>query len=424
MRFLNSIRYGLLSSIWPILSLLLVKVGGPKLAAYLTYLSINWGELKDTKTVLCLYRESFIKDIHELRIRGKFNYPVIMGGFTRFQMLWTVPEEQTQIFYQNYQAKNLIKNKDRDIYVEQLIRLINKKIHVDAILSANLDYWQDTPFKDYCKSQDIPFLVLSREPPVIPKICAEVIDSYKSTCFKFEGTAIAVAGKSTKQVLEKSDICPPEIVSITGLPRYDAWKDIDLTIQLKDRTFITLLSFTEGYYADNTFIDVLKIFISISNNHLSSNVDFLVKTKDINDTENIKKILQLNNLNAKKLIITHKYDLFMVLPLSKLVVNYNSLSLIEALMARTPIVIPAWGECKSNGDSVMYPENDPDISKVIKFAKKPNDILTYIESAIKGDLSLLVQKDSDCIIQKYIHISKDKNSYSCELENFFVKFGL
>jgi len=424
-KFLNSIRYGFLAKIWPSLSIFLVKLGGPKFAAYLTYLSINWGELKSTTTVLCLYRESFIKDIHELRIRGRFNYPIIMGGFTRFQMLWTLPEEQVQTFYQSVSSKSAKNNELRNQYVSYLMKLINKKIKINAILSANFDYWQDTPFKLYSKSNDIPFFVLSREHPIVPKVCSYVIDRYKNSGFKFDGTAIAVAGKSTQDVIEKSSVVDSsEIVKITGLPRYDAWKDLDVMIEAKDRQFITLLSFTEGYYADNTFIDVLKLFVNLANLHSLSKTQFLVKTKDARDTENIKSIVKFNNLNVNNLIITHEYDLFVVLPLSKLVINYNSLSLVEAAMARAPIAIPAWGECKSKGDIVMYPEDNADISKVVKFAKKPEDLSDYIEKAINGELQLLVQEDVDCMVQSYIYISNNENGNSYELEKFFIKFGL
>lgn len=421
-QLLNNIRHGILANIWPWISMALIRLFGPRFAAYLTYLSIDWGNLRNTKTVICLYRESFIKDIHQLRIRGEFNYPVIMAGFTRFQMLWSQTEEQVQTFYQRSLSKTSKNYKKREKYVSYLLKLINKKIKVDAVLSANFDYWQDEPFKDYCKNTEIPFFVLSREHPIIPEVCSFVVNRYRSSNYHFNGSGIAVAGRSTKDVIEESCIVKDfNSVVITGLPRYDAWKDVDVTIELDKRRFITLLSFTQGYYADNTFVEVLNKFIIISNSYTLSEVDFLVKTKDARDTKIVNEIVQSSNIQANNLIISHEYDLFTILPLSKLVINYNSLSLVEALMAKTPIAIPAWGECKSKGSKSMYPEDDPEVSKVVNFIRNLEDLETYIDKALRDDLKLLDKEDIDHLVQKYVHISKKEGGNSYELEDFFTK---
>lgn len=173
------IRYGIFSSVWSWFSIFIIKVGGPKLAAYLTYLSIDWGEMKYDKTILCFYRESFVKDVVELRKRTSLNFPLVKGGFTRFQMAWLPKHMQVQTFYQSYLSKNDSSTELCSKYAYHLIYLVSKKKRIDAVLSANFDYWQDSAFKNVCKDLGISFFVLSREHPIVPKVCDLVIKRYK-----------------------------------------------------------------------------------------------------------------------------------------------------------------------------------------------------------------------------------------------------
>ena len=422
--FLNKIlfliRYGKFSSVWSWLSIVIVKVGGPKLAAYLSYLSIDWGKMKHEKTILCLYRESFVKDVAELRKRTSLNFPVIKGGFTRFQMAWTPKHMQVQTFYQKYQSENNSGIELRTKYAQHLIRLVCKKQQVHAILSANFDYWQDSGFKNACKDLDIPFLVLSREHPIIPKACDLTIKRYRKENYHFEGTAIAVAGASTKRViLEAKTICSPEQVTITGLPRYDAWFDVDTSLAVDERPLITLLTFTKGYYADQTFKDVLKLFCKAASSYSGPAVHFLIKTKDEADTQYVKQLMHENGFDS--LECSHERDLFEVLPKSRMVVSYNSLSLVEAVMAKAWIVIPTWGQCKDKGEEVMYPINNPKVNKVVSFAYSPEELQDIITSSVTKDSCLISDDEVQDFIGEYIHIPT-KDRYSHEFENFVSSY--
>jgi hypothetical protein len=409
------LRYSSLNGLWSRLAIIIIKIGGPKVAAYMSYFSIDWGDMGHDKTVLCLYRESFVKDIAELRKRGHINYPIVTGGFTRFQMVWLPKSMQIQTFYQS-------KDHDGDsfkngtLYAEHLIRLVQRKYPVHAILSANFDYWQDKSFKTVCKQQKIPFLVLSREHPVIPKVCDTVGDWYRRSQYQFNGTAIAVAGRSTKDVILKAEtICSSEQVFITGLPRYDAWKDVDTNLPFQDRPFITLLTFTRGYYADQTFEEILNLFIKAAKNNIDSGLTFLIKTKDAADTHYIQKMISSDKL--KNLECSHESDLFDVLPKSRLVINYNSLSLIEAVMARASIVIPAWGDCESTGEQAMYAADNPKIAKIVKFAKSPEQLLETISASVLNQIQLNKAEGIDEFVSEFIHVP-ELASYCMEFERF------
>lgn len=411
----HTLRYSSLTALWSRVAIIITKIGGPKVAAYLSYLSIDWDDMSHDKTILCLYRESFVKDIAELRKRGQMNYPIVTGGFTRFQMAWLPKSMQIQTFYQSKEYdEDVFKN--GILYAKHLIMLIQRRYPVHAILSANFDYWQDASFKTVCKQHEIPFLVLSREHPVIPQVCDKVGEWYLRSKYQFEGTAIAVAGRSTKDVIVKAKtVCAPEQVVITGLPRYDAWKDVNTNLPFHERSFITLLTFTKGYYADQTFEEVLSLFIKAAESHVKSGLTFLIKTKDATDTHTVQKMFTSHKL--KNLECSHESDLFDVLPKSRLVINYNSLSLIEAVMARASIVIPAWGDCESTGDQAMYSAENPRIAKIVKFAKSPEQLLETISASVLNQRGFNKAEGIDEFVSEFIHVP-ELPSYCMEFERF------
>lgn len=421
-KFLHTIRYGIFRRISPWITMIIIKTGGPKLAAYLSYFTIDWGEMSKENTVLCLGRPSFEKDIKELRKNTRFNFPQVTAGFTRFQMCWFPRQMQVQTFYQPLKENHPQAEIKSAEYASYLIKLIQKKHNVVAILSANFDYWQDLGFKNICREINIPFLVLSREHTVIPSACDKVIKWYKTTQYKFNGTAIAVAGQGTKDVLlQVGSICLDDQITITGFPRYDAWNDVDTSIPLEERRLVTLLSFTMGYGADDTFIDVLKLFTKAAEKYQSNDVEFLIKTKDADDTNLVGQILKDHSLFPVR--YSHEVNLFDVLPNSRLVINYNSLALLEALFAKTKISIPAWGECESVGKKTMYPADDEIVTNVVHFAYTPDALMATINEAVNNVplKSKLLDENINNLISKYVYLPNDTNC-SQEFEKFLLKY--
>lgn len=418
---IHHLRYGRVATLWAATVPILIRFLGPKFAAFLSYLGMNWGPRRTGPTILCLSRESFIKDVAELRSRGQFNYPMVMGGFTRFQMAWFPEEMQIQTFYQAYRgAGREDAVRKSTVYAHQLIRLASRTKEVDAVLSANFDYWQDVGFKQACRDLNIPFVVLSREHPIVPKVCDVVVDWYQRAAYRFDGAFIAVAGKSTRDVLARvGSVCRPEQVVITGLPRFDAWLDVDKNLPLEDRPWITLLTFTDGYYADKTFREVLEGFCLAARKHAGSSIRFLIKTKDVNDTFAIRRFI--SEEYAVHVVCTHDVDLFKVLPESRLVINYNSLSLVEAAMARTPIVIPAWGECKDRGGEAMYSVDNPCVANLVVFAGSQDAMIQHIAESVSGKTALLDKDAARAFVDEYIHIPS-LGSCSENFEDFLQNY--
>lgn len=416
-KIIFSLRHGLLSRVWPACAAVLVKWFGPRLSAYLTYLAIDWGAMDKEVTVLCLGRESFVKDIRELRARTGVNYPVVVGGFTRFQMGWTPAAMQVQTFYQAYRGAGaqqaLVKSTQ---YAKSLILLASRRKKIHALLSANFDYWQDAGFKKACQELAIPFLVLSREHPVIPAVCDVVADWYRRAEYRFEGSAIAVAGESTRDVLERAGtICDADRIVMTGLPRFDAWLDVDSSRRADQRGLVTLLTFTEGYYADDTFKEVLQVFCEAAAQHQNESVKFLVKTKDMDDSLAVRRLIR--ELNCAAVECTHERELFEVLPDSRLVINYNSLSLVEAALANAVIVIPAWGQCQQRGPQAMYSADQAAVARLVRFAQGPGALREAIAASLSPGFFAPDAEARMAFVNHFVHLPA-QGSCSQEFEKF------
>ncbi|WP_412051298.1 hypothetical protein ACK6D9_08295 [Hoeflea sp. Naph1] len=360
--------------------------------------------------ILCLSRESFIKDIYELRKRTNFSYSLVMAGFTRFQLAWFPKEMQIQTYYQRYVGLG----NDRPIYHSteyalNLIQMAGKEKKIEAVISANIDYWQDVGFKKACAILQIPFIVISREHPVIPRECDKVKEWYHDFGYIFTGSAIAVAGESSKKTLEDSNInfLNSKIV-VTGLPRFDAWRDLDKLKPHRERTLITLLTFTKGYYADETFKNVLSAFCELADEFSNCPVRFLIKTKDLQDTVELEKFIGGNR--APNLMCSHETPLFSVLADTKVAIGYNSLSLVEAAIARAFIALPAWGECKSHGHDVMYSSDNPKVKAIATHLYKKEDLKNLISKHINCPPTTINEDAFDLFVNEFVHISKHKTN--------------
>lgn len=416
----GQLRHGALARVWSHLSGFLAIGLGPSCAAWLTSLSID-SDSNEGPLVLCLARDLFIKDIRELRKRTDLSYSLVLAGYTRFQMAWTPKEMQLQTYYQSYQGPNRSRAVEYSmLYAKRLIAIAGKRRKVDAILSANFDYWQDLGFKLACKELGIPFIVLCKEHPVIPTTYRDSILWYRHAAYRFNGTAIAVAGSMTKSMAITAGVVKdPDLLVETGLPRYDAWLDTDVRKPLQKRPLITLLSFSKGYFADRTFEEVVQVFTESAQLNLSRPITFLLKAKDSEDLRFIRSLI--GPTVPPNLRISHEINLFDALPKSRLVISYNSLSFVEAAMARTTLILPAWGECKLAGPEVMYPSDNPKVQSVASFAPSPKDMRNAINACINEVFRCVPDSAYLDFINEYIYLPS-RGTCSNEVAKLLTRF--
>ena len=413
---MHVLRIKHIRKIWGHIATLIVSWGGVRIASYLTYLGIEWGKIdQKNPTVLCISRDFFSKDIVELRKRTQINYPCILGGYARFQQNWFPEEMQVQTFYQNYQElkkqEAIAKSTE---YARRILLMANKVQKIDAVMSANFDYWQDIGFKNVCLELAIPFLVLSREHTTIPASYDLVVSWYKKSGYKFQGTAIAVGGGMTAKIFDEVPIIDTSNVWVIGLPRFDIWQETKTDIPLNQRLYITLLTYTDGYMADENFKEVVKLFAAEALKY--HNLEFIVKCKNYDDQLDVLEILENHNISRLKFV--YDIPLYEILPKSRLVINYNSLSIVEAVMARAKVAIPDWGDCRKEEKLTMCSPSDPIVSRAVSFIESPEEFSKIVEQvAEKKDMTLPSAAVVQDFVNKYFYMPPE-GTISQKVEEF------
>ena len=336
--------------------------------------------------VFYLQRTAFDKDIQILREQTPLRFIALSRGYTVAQYLWFPKEMRQQTYFSTFVGKKYDRaiRKSTKLF-NLLLDQIEKTNTVSAVFSANFDYWQEAGLFAAAEDRKKLVLIISREHPVVPKAIETVSKWYLETKFKFAQGKVVVAGPSTKNVLVRSRVCKNSQILEFGLPRYDPWAKLMPSAGYeKTRPNITLMSFADGYYANDTFIDVLNIFLEIAEKLQFLDVNFIVKSKDEEDTRLIGALIPKSK--QKFLKINHSVPLYKLLLNSRAVVGYNSLALVEAALAKTPIILPAWGQCREDGDDVMYPKSQLVSGGLVKFASSSLELKKILQDFSAGSV--------------------------------------
>lgn len=391
------------------------RIFGPKFGAAFIVANANWdGWESGRPTVIALYRPLFSKDLIELRKRTNLNWVFINNEFLgHVQSAWLPKEMQFQTKYQSYKNTNIGAWLALEKFGCALVKRLQSKTKIDAFMTSHIDYWQAEGARLGAKLMNIPFLGLCREHMCLP-IEQRSVTSYYSN-FKFEGDAIAVFGEATRRIFIDSGACYPEQVVVTGAPRLDIWRDI--IDENETGNYITLLSYRDpDYRAPNSFAETLKLFLLAANKHENSGLIFHVKSKNPQDSDEIRGM-------AKKLpsnvVIDHTAVLPDLLRKSRMTIGFNSLSLLEAHFTNTTIVVPYWSDARRHADELIFDPDDAVTQKVIQFPTSAEEFSGLIDRAVAGECNNMDVADRLAIIRKVFYFPE--STTCCEQVEVFVR---
>ncbi|MHA6327199.1 hypothetical protein [Roseivivax sp. CAU 1753] len=346
---------------------------------------------------MVMMRASFDKDIAALSEHTGLGFVIVRKGFVRFQQIFLPSERREQTYYQTA-TKPFSGDRDpQAIYAAELLDQARRHAPIVGVLSANIDYWQDVGLKYQCRRQNLVFGVLCRENAVIPKIVALNYARYADSSYRFDGDFVVMAGQISAQMLRDAGVANPDRIYATGLPRYDVWHTTSVE---QNRQYITLLTFSKGYRADHTFQEVLDIFIQSATSCTNSDLTFLIKTKDAEDTRRLKNTLRRRM--SPNVVIDDKIPMTRALSRSRIILGYNSLSLIDALLSGAKIILPGWGECLTTGELCMYPKNERS-ERFFTYADTAATLIRLLKSAtVEAQPCIPPSKDMLAYIQQYV----------------------
>ena len=340
------------------------------------------GWIEGRPTVLCLRRALFAKDIENLRERCDLNFVCLsQGHLGRLQHYWISHDLTRQTHYQCHRGPEYDQDWERlEKFGHMILSEVEKIVPFDAIMTANIDYWQDQGIRMAARKCGQPFLVLRREHEC--SVFTRLRAKKRYTGFTFEGDCVAAFGQESLQLLIDSGACREGQVVVTGAPRFDNWHDIDQSNDDAD-TLVLLSYLAPGYRAQESFREVLELFVKHAENaHSTSMVRFVVKAKSSEDARLISRMLKAK---PKNLSIEHDIGLYDLLRSSRLVIGFDSLSLLEALLSDATVVIPFWGVTNVEADQVMFhPCREPH-GTAINFVKSLEALSNMIDCAVLNE---------------------------------------
>ena len=412
-KLVNRLSQSFLSVVLKLLEALCLLLG-PRFAARICASSIKVIPGRSEISFLVIARPSFDKDIDALVKHTDLGFVIIQKGYTRFQKIFLAPDRCSQTYYQKSQSPFSNGGDPQAEFADELLRRANKHRDISGVLSANIDYWQDVGLKYQCKRRGLMFGVICRENAVIPEIVSANYKRYKESAYKFDGDFVVMAGEKSAEMFRSAGAVDASSIYATGLPRYDVWHNAASQPQ---PDLITLLTFTHGYGADQTFKEVLTIFLQLATCNSGNNVTFLIKTKDTEDTRMVQSMLP--KALPANLLVNDKISMVEALSRSRGVVGYNSLSIIDALLSGCKILIPGWGDCEIKGNMCMYPKCKKS-ERFISYQETETALIASLNSLVKSNPGRR-QLDGNCIeyIQKYVTYRPD-----CLSSNSFEKMVL
>lgn len=389
------------------------RVGNTELASEWVARRAKWLKpWKQGPTVLCVARPHFVKDIEQLRHRTNLNFILISNGQLEWlQRAWTPPHICEQTRYATCTGEDVEAARQRtEEFATKFLLKLSRQTRISAVMSANIDYWQDDSIRRACVKLGIPFLVLAREHYIIPSTISRCSNRFKNFQYKYQGTGVAVFGESSRQMLITSGACTPEQTWVTGAPRLDPWREVMATDRSASNV-VTLLSYSAPeYYATQNFREALGAFARVSRAMQQRNVRFVVKCKNLPDKMRIQSLLA--DYPGHQLELTVNMPMYDLLPASRLIFGFNSLSVLEGLFTNAVLAIPYWGETYREQHELMFDPEEPLSRVTFRFIESVEMLeqliqATVSEPAMPADRSVRIEA-----LQKYFHFPTDRTCSS------------
>ena len=390
----------------PAINRTLERLGGVSLMARLTNWSIDcvgWRPGRDT--VLVLDRLYFSKDVTELRRLGACNYVNLHTHVLSVTQANWLPEElQEQISYwPRTRPEHAAAWAKAEAYADAVLTQARQRFGAKAVLASNVDYWQHESFRRACQRQGIPFLVLCQEQQTVPFTYDVGLKLYRDADFRYTGTAVAVFEGRTRDMLIECDCCTPDQVAITGAPRLDPW--FDGTVKPAPADTITLLAYDgDQYFAPNCYLEALRVFADASLAHGDKGIDFVLKCKDAEDQA--RAIGHLEGVDHR-LVLTHERTLPELFSRSRLVMGYNTLAILEALLSPAEIAVPAWSDADRPRAEQIVDTGDAESRKHYLVLDGPEAWRAMLDHAVATPRPAVDTHARRQLLRRWFHVPED-----------------
>jgi hypothetical protein len=234
--------------------------------------------------------------------------------------------------------------------------------------------------------------------------------------FRFEGAGLAVFSEATKGAFAPGFDDPGDIW-VTGAPRYDRWLDLR-SLPESERNHLSLITFNDpGYMATQAFVEVTEVFDRVARAERSANRTWMVKCKKRGDRDEILE--RLGTTGDSPLTFEYDVPLFELYPRSRVVVGYNSLALVEAMLTDAPVVVPCWGETRAPRKDLLLDYDDVLTQSVVTFARSPEELASLLTRTARGEaLRTGTPEQRRALFDAHLHMPAPGTTASGAVERF------
>jgi hypothetical protein len=111
----------------------------------------------------------------------------------------------------------------------------------------------------------------------------------------------------------------------------------------------------------------------------ASTYRFVIKAKNFVDYRRIARAMDKLPENVQLTYTTSLHDLF---PRSRLVIGYNSLAVVEALLSDAQIAVPCFAEADRDRRELLFSPDDQTMRRAISFPRSPAELASSIDDNI------------------------------------------
>lgn len=314
-------------------------------------------------TYLFIARDVAYKDIEQLRLHSRGTWISFSQSLLfQAQLAWLPSDFFAQLeFQERLRSDPTIRSEPSLRFALALMCALRTRYGIDAVLSSNVDYAQDEFVRQACRQLGIPFVVLLKEH--VNTAYGERVwsEEYMRTGYRYEGDAVAVFGPRTREILIAHDVCAPDVIHVTGPPRFDAWATAPQPATVDT---VVLCAFSHpGQEGAAAFPEVLRAFVALVPTR--PDLVFVVKCRDHYEVDRV--VGMLGEVVPHGLTVTHEVPMSSLLSRAVLVAGFGSLALVEALYSPAEVVSIRFGGCTDDED-VQFDERESEVARIVRFA--------------------------------------------------------
>ncbi|GJL54493.1 MAG: hypothetical protein NPIRA02_16250 [Nitrospirales bacterium] len=251
-------------------------------------------------------------------------------------------------------------------FLQRLLPCLARKNHIDAIITCAFYYGQDREWESAAPKAGIPFFCLHKENMKDEPVHQSTIVRYQARHFQFTGTRLFVYNNHEASLIEQAGVCESTRIETVGALRLDSlFSDIQRGLYQNPGRQVVLFSFhhyvgllqptqSNGFFSDDPHEGFVEYFALV---HAAiaelaceySDIRFHIKPKwgghwieRIKDS--IQRKTKIDPESLPNLTISLDVTAQELIKNSAVVIGINSTTLLEAKLARRPVIIPLFAE--------------------------------------------------------------------------------